>query len=235
MEAPFDNGYGKSKFVAEALCDEASRYLHIPVSVARVGQIAGAVKCAGWWTPTEWLPSLITTSKHLRMLPDSLGATLSQVTWTPVDLAAEAVAELCIGQMQDNTSNAPSTGAVVYHLRNPQATTWKALLPRIKVSLDAFALQPIEVVPTSAWLAQVHLDLEQASSSQDEQTLAKLLAESPGTKLLDFFSHSLTETDRKNELDLTHTMAASPALRSIPSVSDEWVSKWISEWMTVQR
>lgn len=62
--APKTNGYARSKFLAELLCDTAAHELRIPVDVpvtiARVGQVAGAMhQQGGEWNRNEWLPSLV--------------------------------------------------------------------------------------------------------------------------------------------------------------------------------
>lgn len=57
--APQANGYAQSKFLAEMLCASASHALRIPVTIARVGQVAGAVQVPGdEWNRNEWFPSL---------------------------------------------------------------------------------------------------------------------------------------------------------------------------------
>ena len=68
------NGYAESKKVAEHLLDYASQKSGLLCSIARVGQIAGAVDRAGIWSPDEWFPSMIITSAHLSAIPDPLGS-----------------------------------------------------------------------------------------------------------------------------------------------------------------
>ena len=53
------NGYAESKYLAEQLLDYATQKLAIITSIARIGQVAGAVQHRGVWTKTEWFPSLI--------------------------------------------------------------------------------------------------------------------------------------------------------------------------------
>lgn len=88
-EIPMENasvtlrqGYGESKHVAERICLEASRKSGVPTSVYRVGQIDGPTTSNGGWNPHEWLPTIISTSKAIGKLHNSLGS--MAVDWIPV-------------------------------------------------------------------------------------------------------------------------------------------------------
>lgn len=63
-------GYGESKHVSECILNVASETSGVPVSILRVGQIAGPVLAAGVWNRDEWFPSLVKTSQSLANLPD---------------------------------------------------------------------------------------------------------------------------------------------------------------------
>ncbi|KAF3064982.1 L-aminoadipate-semialdehyde dehydrogenase [Daldinia childiae] len=65
LDSPAANGYSRSKFISENLCNTASKHLGIPVTIARVGQVGGAARYPGLWNPSEWLPSLVISSLHL--------------------------------------------------------------------------------------------------------------------------------------------------------------------------
>lgn len=54
--APRATGYGESKCLAELLLDHAVQKFNINVSVARIGQMAGAVERPGLWKKAEWVP-----------------------------------------------------------------------------------------------------------------------------------------------------------------------------------
>ncbi|KAM3084741.1 hypothetical protein ACMFMG_003198 [Clarireedia jacksonii] len=96
VSASLPMGYSESKFVAENLLSYASHKLpHIPISIARVGQIAGPVTTSGVWSKHEWFPSLVLSSLHLGVIPKTLAATKSsEIDWVPIDVAAEVLVEL---------------------------------------------------------------------------------------------------------------------------------------------
>lgn len=75
-------GYGESKFVSERICAIASAHSGVPTSLYRVGQIAGATTEKGVWNKQEWLPSIVATSKTLKLIPKDLGS--MPVDWIPV-------------------------------------------------------------------------------------------------------------------------------------------------------
>lgn len=74
LDSPEFLGYGESKYVSERLIEAHSSSSGFTSSVMRVGQIAGPVlSTAGIWNVQEWFPSLLASSKHLGLLPNSLG------------------------------------------------------------------------------------------------------------------------------------------------------------------
>lgn len=79
-------GYGRSKWVAEKLCEVASKERGLPTRVLRIGQIVGdSEQCAsplrlwlwiidawssGIWNETEAVPLMFRTADVLHALPD---------------------------------------------------------------------------------------------------------------------------------------------------------------------
>lgn len=233
--APFKSGYAESKFVSEILCDEAARYLDIPVSVARVGQIAGPVRRRGIWNPVEWIPSLVMSSVHLSALPDSVGASLNKVDWMPVDLLSETIVDLVIhhdrSMVDAKGATKPVTvGAEVFHLQNPRSTTWSTLLPTMRSALELLTSKPIAIVPVKHWLAMVMQRLKSVSKDENLETQLRL---NPAAKLLEFFSASMLDTEGTNVLDLEKTLDKSARLRDMDGVNPEWIRKWVAEWLSI--
>lgn len=83
FDAPEWMGYSESKFVSEQLVQAFSRASGVATAIMRNGQIAGPLKGNGVWNKHEWLPSIVTSSKHLGVLPETLGS-LEVVDWIPV-------------------------------------------------------------------------------------------------------------------------------------------------------
>lgn len=87
-------GYAQSKLLAEHIFCAANERLKVPVTICRLGQIAGPVTSfSGMWSPQEWFPSIILTSKKMRKLPKSL-ASMDRVDWIPVDILADILVDV---------------------------------------------------------------------------------------------------------------------------------------------
>ena len=118
-------GYAESKYTSERLLGYACTEFNIPISICRVGQVAGPVQNShGMWNKQEWLPSLILSSKHLGIIPESLGI-MQDIDCIPIDLLSSIISELAI--KHTSPSGLPS----VLHTVNPSVTTWAALLPHV--------------------------------------------------------------------------------------------------------
>lgn len=207
LDTPFANGYSRSKFLSELLCDVAARHLGLDVTVARIDQVAGAAERTGAaWNRSEWLPSLVVSSLSLGSVPNSLGPQFSAVDWVPSDLLADVVIDLA-------TRAGPKTGDTsavkVFNVRNPLTTTWDALLPALEDA--AGAKKALKVVSPSEWL-------EKLSNSDSESS------SNPALKLLDFYRDGLwggganVETQAR-PMATEHAVAGSATLRDMPAVS----------------
>lgn len=241
-DAPRTNGYARSKFLSELLCEKAARQLGIPVTVARVGQVAGAVRRQGGggggggeWNRREWLPSLVTGSLAMGCIPDGLGPQFSEIDWVPVDLLADVLVELI-----HQSSGQPSAGlgdsaqtVRVYNLRNPRTTTWSLLLPSV---LDAAKKKALagpdgvlpEVVPPATWLKR----LEDVAAQESGDGMLT----NPAVKLLEFYRDALwggqtTTTTTPPPMSIEQASAHSTALRNMPAISPQWMQKWVGEWI----
>ncbi|KAI0020288.1 putative NRPS-like enzyme [Xylariomycetidae sp. FL0641] len=226
FDSPYPNGYARSKFLAERLCDFAGTHTEVDVAVARVGQVAGPVRQEGLWSKAEWLPSLVASSLRLGCLPDSLGR-LSVIDWVPSDLLGDAIVELLTRQADARGAETSSRGAEVFNLRNPATTTWDTLIPAIqRYSQDQLQRQ-LEVVPPSVWLSK----LQSLEAATDQDTPAS--TPFPAVKLLDFYRHGLWEDGGTAcPMSIDRALRCSPTLRSMEAINGESMSKWIKGWMS---
>lgn len=244
--APGLNGYAESKYISEHLLDHAAQRLPINASLARVGQIAGAVNYAGLWNKAEWFPSLIISSLHLGAVPDSLGPSLGTIDWVPVDLLAEVIVELALGKdqlieatrSQDDqfTTTVPQGRARVFHPLNPHRTTWEAVRPIVTDALYASTGKRLETVFFDSWLKKVRHDMELKADSHNalkDGDLEAFLRLNPAVKLLDFYEQILGSKEaRVNRLEMKETMMSSAKLRAMEGIKAEWIHKWVQEWVT---
>ncbi|KAI1324258.1 putative NRPS-like enzyme [Xylariaceae sp. FL0255] len=223
---PFANGYAQSKFIAEVLCAAAAAHLHVPVAIARVGQVAGALRSPGIWNPAEWLPSLVLGSLRIGCIPKDLGLRWENVDWVPVDALAESIVDLV-----QRPNGGSDTETEVFNLRNPQVVAWgKALLPAI---IDELCEQKnglkLEPVSSEVWLDRLQGGLE--NDGED-------LGGNPALKLLEFYKEALRPGDSNPEgvqpMAIDHALACSKALRKLEGINQASVQKWVREWLIVK-
>ena len=245
--APGPNGYAESKFLSERLLDHAAQKLSIDTAFARVGQIAGPVRHTGLWNKAEWFPSLVISSHHVGAIPDSLGATMGNIDWVPIDDLAEILVDLAVNMpRQDSPSrNAEPKRAKVFHPLNPHPTTWQAIQPIIASDLETIAIclmkRPPRTIPLASWLQRIRKDMETTAGSHknnNNSTLADsdletLLRKNPAVKLLAFYEDVLGSHETAGRSwEMRETMERSKKLRELEGVRAEWVRKWVREWFS---
>ncbi|KAI1763791.1 putative NRPS-like enzyme [Hypoxylon sp. FL1150] len=227
FDSPHGNGYGQSKFLSELLCNTATQHLGIPTTIARVGQVAGAVRRPGMWNRSEWLPSLVISSLHIGCLPDSLGPQFSEVDWMPSDMLADIVVDLA-----NRHEAGDKHGAEVFNLRNPRTVRWDALIPAIRDAAERLG-RTLDIVSPSTWLSRLEESMADVSKG-DADALVAAVASNPAIKLMDFYREWLwTHGAASQPMAVERSLAASPTLRDMPPVSAEWMRKWFNEWMSL--
>lgn len=228
MDTPYENGYARSKFLSELLCDAAAKHLGpaVPITIARVGQVAGAVRVSGpgsVWNRSEWLPSLVITSlMHLGCLPDSLGSMFSVVDWVPSDMLADVVVDLALaGPRSDGYT------AQVFNLRNPRPTEWKDLLPAITEEAHRRLGRELAVVSSLTWLERL---IESDEVPNEEKAGTSNI--NPAVKLIDFYRGLFKESlSHAQPMVVEAALVGSATFCDMPPVSSEWVKEWIKEWI----
>lgn len=197
-----DIGYAQSKLISERLLAESAAESNVPCTICRVGQIAGPSTGSGGWPKQEWFPSLLLSSKYVGALPSSLGAH-DRIDWIPVNDVASIISELL--QRTDTTT------CKVYHIVNPQTTTWQYLLEHLQTRLG------VKSVPLTQWLDTV------ATTGEED------LTKNPALKLLDFFKDMQTNDHRTYHLSTAETLQASKTLRTLQPVSTELLDLWLTQ------
>ncbi|KAL9117654.1 MAG: hypothetical protein Q9187_005810 [Circinaria calcarea] len=243
--APSPNGYAESKYLSEQLLHYAARKLSIEASIARVGQIAGAVKHVGLWNRVEWFPSLVISSFNLGAVPDSLGSSLGKIDWAPIDLLADILVELALGTDQQPQQNGSSSSQAdtdplprrfhIFHPLNPVHTTWDAVRPVVTTELSSLRGKSLEVIPLRSWIDRVRQDSEFRAGTHvalADGALEAYLLVNPAVKLLGFYESLCREEGRANELETEKTERRSSKLRALEGgIKSEWVRKWVREWI----
>lgn len=208
LDVAQDMGYGESKNVAERILTIANETSGLPVSILRVGQIAGPLMVKGVWNESEWLPALIKTSKSLGYLPDHI----PEIDWIPVDKLAATMLEILHFAAQTEKS-------LVYNVVNPGLTSWNSLLNTVRLRLGPH----VQVVPLREWVHKLEeLDL----------TGSGALSAWPAIKILDFYRalEQAQSSEGKLAYTITHGLTASETLTKLTPVNNEWMSIWLDQW-----
>ncbi|KAI1340838.1 acetyl-CoA synthetase-like protein [Xylariaceae sp. FL0016] len=228
FDTPGPNGYSKSKFLSELLCDAATQHLGTPVAVARVGQVAGAVRCSARWNPAEWLPRLVISAVHLGCLPDHLGPRFSEIDWVPSDVLAQALVD--IAMVPRTADAAPNEGARVFNLRNPLTTSWEELRPAIMEAAKERGRE-VRLVTPSEWISRLQDSMGVADGKQGVE-VAATAAVNPAIKLLDFYRDALWGSKAVwPPMSVQRAVQKSSALRELPAIKVDWMRKWVDEWL----
>ncbi|OKL57117.1 hypothetical protein UA08_07501 [Talaromyces atroroseus] len=239
MSAPPSVGYSESKYIAERLLAHAASKHNLEVKILRLGIIAGAFRSNGRWNSADWIPALILGSKVLGVLPESLSGNEIEsediIDWVPIDVAADAIAELSLGDFTD-----PNHSVNVFHILNPHQTTWKALLPSITASLQNSAHRSIQVVSPAEWILHLRNSASTLLSSNkdvpDEATISAI-RENPALKLIAFFDAQFGangEGHVTRKWEYTRAEQASRNLRSAPAINETVMARWIEQWIESQ-
>ncbi|KAE8148866.1 hypothetical protein BDV25DRAFT_141355 [Aspergillus avenaceus] len=195
-------GYAQSKLVTENIVNRAAKQTNIPARVLRVGQIV-ADTAHGIWNATEAIPMILQTAKTIKALPE-LDDVLS---WTPVDVIAESVIDLTLG---DNVAD-------IVNLTNPTLNHWtRDLLPLLRsTGLD------FEQLPKRDWLNRLR-------QSNPDPTV------NPPIKLIEFFA-SKYDHDRPSRVllyDTKKAQAGAPSLRQTGGLNLQFVSRFMKYFQT---
>ncbi|CAE6515468.1 unnamed protein product [Rhizoctonia solani] len=134
-------GYGESKYVAERVL-EAARIAGLETCVVRLGQLSGDT-VSGSWSKTDWFPSVLASSLTIGQLPEAIGT----VSWVPLDMAAQALLDVC----HYTTTELPS----VAHIAHPQPSPWLELMTTVAQVVKVELGKELEFSPFDEWNRKV--------------------------------------------------------------------------------
>ncbi|OQU93647.1 hypothetical protein CLAIMM_00129 [Cladophialophora immunda] len=206
------NGYGSSKYVAERMLEAASR-AGVRAFIFRIGQISGPVRTeTGRWNDNEWFPSLVKTSKALKMLPENVGA-IGDIDWIPLDVLTDIMTEIIHSTVHAEVG----PGAKVFNLVNPHKVKFDVLAQAIKKEYLA------EIVPYRTWIQT----LEKLESTRAN------FVRYPALKLLDFFraNEQPDESTASSKVwDTRESEKASQTMLALKPACADDMKMWIKQW-----
>lgn len=222
-------GYGQSKYVAEHVLASACELSGIPVTVLRVGQVAGPTTPSnggGIWSTDEWIPSLAAVSKALGKIPNDI----PPIDWVPVDLAARAIVELSL--VETKRVSAPGSEGLgpfkVFNIVNPTLSQWSKFMRTLQQRLDRSTKhggECCQLISLTKWVENLVLT--------DPTRLSEAEARS-STKILPFFQH-LAETASRGialqpKFDTTEAVKYSRTMADMDAISEGLIDGWLQQW-----
>lgn len=208
-------GYGQAKLAGSIILDNAAKISSVPSAIVRVGQIAGPRGKQGKWNSQEWLPSLIQSSLHLGLLPESLG-TFDGMGWAPVEDIATMVLDIAgvtVNRLTEDLSG-------YFHVLNPKPTNWLGLIPALR---EFYGDRIREVVPLKEWVSALE------KSQEDSVTIER----NPAVKLIDTYRSAANGANmgvKAVSMDTARTESCSPTMRQMEPASPELMKHWCGQW-----
>ncbi|KAI9794886.1 MAG: putative NRPS-like protein biosynthetic cluster [Peltula sp. TS41687] len=208
-------GYGQSKHVSERILTLASERSNLPVTILRVGQVAGPTSLSGGkWSQDQWIPSLAMISKALNLIPIDL----PHIDWVPEDIMGRII---CDVSLRPQAADTGSPSLQNFNLVNPHLTPWTtfaAVLER-KLGPSARKVSLIDWVDTLARTGP-------AGMPEPEATLAM--------KILPFFQH-LAETAAQGTalqplFETVNGVRASETMAKMSAVDESLIEIWCRQW-----
>ena len=207
---PSSSGYGQSKHVAECILDTASEKTGTPVTILRIGQIAGSTDIADpVWPAKEWFPILVRTSQRLGCLPADLPA----IDFLPINWLVTALTQI-VTQTQQDASDASSPKRQVINIVNSKPTAWSEVSKTVRATCGAST----KFVSMAEWLER--LKSHEATPDNIERL--------PALKLLEFFDEFTKIGD-----GLRYEMVAASkfqAMRDMPPIDNRLMRMWLKQW-----
>ncbi|KAI0543532.1 hypothetical protein F4679DRAFT_568274 [Xylaria curta] len=232
-EAPLESyrvssplGYGQSKHVAERALAIASVVSGTPVTILRVGQVAGPTdpgRLSSRWSTDEWIPSLAAISKVLQLIPNDI----PPIDWVPVDLASRSIVELALVQCdrEDVCNEYPLLK--VFNVVNPELSPWTTFVDAMQRQLRYSGAETGECleVPLGKWV--------DALIRTDPSTMPDAVARS-STKILPFFQH-LAATGARGvalhpKFHTDNAVKSSKTMRNMAKIDEQLIRRWLEQW-----
>lgn len=225
---------------------ESAQSSGLETCVVRLGQLTGD-KQSGFWSPTDWVPSIVASSLSVGCLPDALGVSvpagtahvcvadtpLQGITWIPLDVAATTLIDVCLYR---DTLLPP-----VIHCAHPSPIPWtKAMSIFAEVLKYQTGGKTLPIVLFSEWNAKVTAAAA-ASPSPDEAfrrfPSTKIQGTVDGMNRADEEVRKLgrevgveVEAGGMARMSTTKTEGLSATFRNTEALGETHIGKWVGYW-----
>ncbi|KAL9116656.1 MAG: hypothetical protein Q9187_006818 [Circinaria calcarea] len=159
---------------------------------------------------------IIISSAYLGAFP-ATNPSRDRIDWLPVDKLSKILIEILV-----SACTAPAEPGrrrtLMYHVVNPNTTSWSTLAPRIRASYPEGI--DTRAIPFDEWI-------EALDQSADEFIDPE---RNPAIKLLDFY-RGVAKVGKGSRKLISHKAEkASQTLRRVGAVNEGWVRNWMEQW-----
>ena len=147
-----------------------------------------------------------------------------RIDWLPVDKLATVLLDVLDTVSSPSTNPpAPNNGTQVFHIVNPHAASWHAdFAPAVAAALG------VQTVDFAEWLSALRTSADDAIASGNID-----LDGNPAIRLLEFYEDTAV-VDSPRILTSLKAEDASPALKTVGPVGEEWLRVWLEQWGLAQ-
>ena len=168
-------------------------------------------------------PQIIISSAHLGVFPATFPSR-DRIDWLPVDKLATILLDVLETASSPTTDpEAQDSGTQVFHIVNPHAASWHAdWAPAVAAALG------VQTVEFAEWVSALRRSADDAIASGNID-----LECNPAIRLLEFYEGTVV-ADSPRMLTSRRAEEASPALKAVGSVGEEWLRVWLEQWGLTQ-
>ena len=178
---------------------------------------------------------IFVSSAYLNVFPETFPSR-DHIDWLPVDKLSKILVEILSSashpsnrqklpgeEVSDPLDRAGGVGTKMYHVVNPQATSWSADLAA-KV-LDAYPDSLVQPVPFEEWVERLKASAEEAENDRNID-----IERNPAIRLVDFYSDAIGAKKSQRILPANTSTKASKTLRELGPLSLGWLENWMVQW-----
>ena len=178
---------------------------------------------------------IIVSSAYLNVFPKTFPSR-DHIDWLPVDKLSKILIEILSSASHpsdgrklrdEDGSNSPdragAVGTKVYHVVNPQATSWSADFANDV--LDVYPGTRVQPLEFEEWVEKLKASAEEAEDDEDID-----VERNPAIRLVDFYSDAIGATKGQRILPANASTEASKTLRELGPLSRDWLDNWMVQW-----
>lgn len=209
--AAMETGYGQSKQVAERFLAAAGTKLQIPISILRIGQIAGPTRIeeGGKWESHDWIHSLAILSKASGLVPINPAL----INWVPVDQMANVIQEIALREKHDDQETG-TPNVQLYNIVHPRPIPTSEFSEALQKCISSPRL-----VTYPEWVEHLSgLPPNRLSREAEEQR----------ARVLPFFRTIVSEGFA--HFDIKKALEVSPTMSKMEPIEQDSILSWCRQW-----